>query len=214
MAGEIIKKLKLIMAYPFMEVDKVNAEVLIELLNDFKVGNEVLEIGPGGRPIIESFNCEKKIIIDIPQGIGYCSSLGYICHDQDAGNDKWDIEDESVDMIVSNQCLEHIPQTDHFISEAHRVLKKGGVFILSAPNKGSLISIVFLLLTFTHPMNAVFDEFYMLRNPISTNRMEKQDSDRFGHHHLRLFTKRARNDLLIAHSFCVLKNHGEVGVYH
>jgi SAM-dependent methyltransferase len=39
------------------------------------------------------------------------------------------------DFVISFQVIEHIKDDQLFISEAHRVLKKGGKLLLSTPNK-------------------------------------------------------------------------------
>ncbi|MFR9602717.1 MAG: class I SAM-dependent methyltransferase [Rikenellaceae bacterium] len=45
-------------------------------------------------------------------------------------------EDEQFDCVISFQVIEHIKEDAHLISEIHRVLKKGGLFIVSTPNIG------------------------------------------------------------------------------
>ena len=45
------------------------------------------------------------------------------------------IESESVDCVISFQVIEHIKRDEEFVREVHRVLKKGGVFIVSTPNR-------------------------------------------------------------------------------
>ncbi len=45
------------------------------------------------------------------------------------------IEDESIDCVISFQVIEHIKQDKEFVREVHRVLKKGGKFIVSTPNR-------------------------------------------------------------------------------
>ncbi|RYZ38859.1 MAG: SAM-dependent methyltransferase [Sphingobacteriales bacterium] len=42
-------------------------------------------------------------------------------------------EDESIDIIVANHILEHIPDDIQAISEFHRVIKTGGLAILQVP---------------------------------------------------------------------------------
>ncbi len=44
-------------------------------------------------------------------------------------------EDESFDYVVSFQVIEHIPNDKRFVDEIHRVLRPGGKFIVSTPNK-------------------------------------------------------------------------------
>lgn len=43
--------------------------------------------------------------------------------------------DESFDYVVSFQVIEHIMRDREFVREVHRVLKKGGKFIVSTPNR-------------------------------------------------------------------------------
>jgi SAM-dependent methyltransferase len=45
------------------------------------------------------------------------------------------IADNSFDFAVSFQVIEHIQDDKAFVSEIHRVLKPGGVLLLSTPNK-------------------------------------------------------------------------------
>lgn len=44
-------------------------------------------------------------------------------------------EDESFDTVVSIETIEHLQNPGEFLSECHRVLKSGGGFICSTPNK-------------------------------------------------------------------------------
>lgn len=45
------------------------------------------------------------------------------------------IEDESFDFVVSFQVIEHIQNDKKYVSEIHRVLRPGGKFIVTTPNK-------------------------------------------------------------------------------
>lgn len=45
------------------------------------------------------------------------------------------IADGSMDCVISFQVIEHIKRDEEFVREVHRVLKKGGVFIVSTPNR-------------------------------------------------------------------------------
>jgi ubiquinone/menaquinone biosynthesis C-methylase UbiE len=45
------------------------------------------------------------------------------------------IKDNSIDVLVSFETIEHIPNYLGFLKEVKRVLKKGGLFICSSPNK-------------------------------------------------------------------------------
>jgi len=43
--------------------------------------------------------------------------------------------DESFDMVISNNVLEHVTKPDSLFKEVNRVLKNGGLFITKTPNK-------------------------------------------------------------------------------
>ena len=45
------------------------------------------------------------------------------------------IEDNSFDYVVSFQVIEHIQNDKKYVSEIHRVLRPGGKFILTTPNR-------------------------------------------------------------------------------
>lgn len=49
-------------------------------------------------------------------------------------NQPWPIETNSFDYVVSIEAVEHLENPWHLIREAGRVLKPGGVFILTTPN--------------------------------------------------------------------------------
>ena len=147
------------------------------------------------------------MVLELPDGIERCKALGYRCLAQDLGEETWDLPDEPVDVVLSTQVLEHIPNTDHVIHQAYRVLKPGGKVLFSVPNPGALAYIIMLLLTVNPPMNQISDEYRGLGNPFSNTRGQRYSGGR-GHGHLRLFTPRGMNDLLNVHGFKVLRNHG------
>ncbi len=194
----------------FMDSARINRKVILSILKKIAFGKQLfLEIGPGEVPLLDLLDIEdnQKCYLDLPGmfPVGRLSGVRYI--EQNAGTDSWDLNDESVDVLVSSQCLEHIPDTDHFISEANRVLKKGGILILSVPNQGALVFILMLLLTINPTMNEVSNRFIGLGNPFSTNRYKKRENYH-GYTHLRLFTTRAMDDLIKVYGFEVMKNHG------
>jgi 2-polyprenyl-3-methyl-5-hydroxy-6-metoxy-1,4-benzoquinol methylase len=44
-------------------------------------------------------------------------------------------EDDSFDLVVSSEVIEHTPEPFKALEELHRVLKPGGVLVISTPNK-------------------------------------------------------------------------------
>ena len=46
-------------------------------------------------------------------------------------------EDQTFDLVHSNQVIEHVPDVDHFLSETHRILRIGGSAVISTENGSS-----------------------------------------------------------------------------
>jgi SAM-dependent methyltransferase len=203
-------KFKKYLASPFQNAAHINRGVMRDYLRPLK--GKFLELGPGNTPLLKNLNhvkAKNKYVIEFKEVSSYCHKLGYTCLDQDMGKEKWNLKDNSIDVVVGSQCLEHIPDTDHVISEAHRVLKPGGLLLLTVPNQAALAYILMMLFTINPPMNMVSDKYYGLGNVLSTRRWEKSaEYETKGHGHLRLFATRAMNDLLRIYGFKVISNHG------
>jgi SAM-dependent methyltransferase len=123
-----------------------------------------------------------KTILDVPCGTGYgravlTNAREYIGVDIDAESvqfardnykgaewrvgamENLPVPDNSIDMVTSFEGIEHIEDPRAFVNEMYRVLKNGGTFIVSTPQKGAARGTPwdrFILTT---------DEFYSLFEP-------------------------------------------------
>src|SRR6266498_5058359 len=61
---------------------------------------------------------------------------------------KWSYSNSFFDAVISVQVIEHIVKTDQFLSEAHRVLKKGGLIIITTPNLAAWFNRIIFLFGF------------------------------------------------------------------
>jgi SAM-dependent methyltransferase len=109
------------------------------------------------------------------------------------------IDDASVDMVHSNQVIEHLADTDHFLKEIRRILRPDGYAIVSTNNLSSWHNVVSLALGWQPPVSHVSDEV-VVGNPFDF--MEGDLGSRV-HMHLRLFTERALAELAEYHGLRV-----------
>jgi SAM-dependent methyltransferase len=49
----------------------------------------------------------------------------------------------SFDTVVAGELIEHLPEPEHFAAECLRILRSGGLAVVSTPNKDSLINRLF-----------------------------------------------------------------------
>lgn len=124
----------------------------------------------------------------------------------DLSKDKWPFKDNQFDVVVSNQVLEHMTNTDYFFEEFFRIMKPGGYGIISCPNLSSLHNIIQLILSFQPIMCNASDRFYGVGNFLSSHRYEKRSA--LSHCHLRILSLRAIMELCRLNRFKVEKARG------
>ena len=54
---------------------------------------------------------------------------------------RWPVEDASLDLVLSDHVLEHLSHPEAFFSEAHRVLRPGGLICLRTTNVWSYVAL-------------------------------------------------------------------------
>jgi SAM-dependent methyltransferase len=110
------------------------------------------------------------------------------------------LDDRSVDVVHSNQVIEHLPGTDAFMREIGRVLKPGGYAVVSTNNLSSWHNIVSLAVGWQPTPCHVSDQV-IVGNP--GNFVEGMESYAPGQTHLRVFTGRALAGLASHHGLRV-----------
>lgn len=87
----------------------------------------VVDIGAGRAPYKKFVKCNKYIAID-KENRGAANDL--ILADINSGIP---LPDESVDLIIMTEVLEHVKKPAEVIKDAYRILRKGGIIILTTP---------------------------------------------------------------------------------
>lgn len=142
--------LKIARLFPHTKVDPWGRyeKVVSEYMNSIP-DCIVIDVGGGRKcPLAKRLQLGKKIKL-----IAVDISLEELKENRDVDNrvsidvmDGLPFHDNSVDIITSRMLLEHLPDISIFVSEAKRVLKKGGYFINIFPSKFSPFAIINQLL--------------------------------------------------------------------
>ncbi len=110
----------------------------------------ILDIGAGSGQdlLICRRNLPEADLIAIEschQNIESLRGLGFIVHSLNVEKDTIPCADESVDLVIANQILEHCKEIFWIFHEATRILKVGGRMYIGVPNLASLHSRILLL---------------------------------------------------------------------
>ena len=86
----------------------------------------VLDAGCGGKPYRNWFGSVTEYVgLDVMPG----PSVDVVVQ----SNEQWPLPNEYFDVVLSSQVLEHVEHLELTLAEMNRVLKRGGVMILSFP---------------------------------------------------------------------------------
>jgi SAM-dependent methyltransferase len=92
----------------------------------------VLDVGCGSQPYRPLIHADADY-----HGIDYRGAgdnFGYsMAETTYYDGDRWPVLDASVDLVLSTETLEHVPEPLVFLSEAYRCLKPGGRLLLTVP---------------------------------------------------------------------------------
>lgn len=99
------------------------------LAHSFK-GGTVLDVGCGIKPYQELFDLDFYWGIDILGG-GHSDEAKECALFFDGKT--LPVKSSSVDKVISNQVLEHVFTPDRFMGEIYRILKPGGLLLLTVP---------------------------------------------------------------------------------
>lgn len=102
-------------------------------------GPKILDSGCGDGSITAGLAKRFAVTgVDISeQNLKKAKRLGFRTLKQDLGK-KMPVKDNSFDTAISNQVIEHIYDTDFYLEDVYRVLKPGGILLVTTPNAASL----------------------------------------------------------------------------
>src|SRR3546814_19368424 len=89
----------------------------------------MLDVGCGTKPYRELFELEEYIGLEIDSPSARTQSRADYFYD----GKKFPFEAEIFNSVLCNQVLEHVFNPDDFLQEIHRVLREGGMLLLTVP---------------------------------------------------------------------------------
>lgn len=105
------------------------------VLNKFKFENHVkpadtvLDFGCGGGYLLGNICCSKKIGVECNiNAHDECRKNGVEIHQE-----LDEIDNDSVDVIISNHAMEHVPEPFKVLKQMKQKLKKGGTVVIVTP---------------------------------------------------------------------------------
>ncbi len=110
--------------------DSLREEFVAESFSIHGKKSRLLDLGCGVKPFLPVYQnyCESSIGIDVVQ-----TSHGTEMVDMIYDGKKIPFPDGEFDYVFSTEVMEHVPEPKDFLKEIHRVLKPGGVLILTVP---------------------------------------------------------------------------------
>jgi len=104
----------------------------------FVKGKRVLDIACGegyGAAALQLAGAINVTGVDISEEVCMHARDKYGIDVRQGAAHKIPLADDSVDIVVSFETIEHVPLPEHFLDECVRVLGQGGKLIISTPNK-------------------------------------------------------------------------------
>ncbi len=164
----------------------------------------ILDIGCGDGTFAAELKCllgaSAAFGVEISQAaVDAANTRQVAAHVVDIDQSTLPFDDGYFELIYCGQVIEHLYDRDHLLDEIKRLLAPGGVAILDTPNLASLVNRFALLLGYQPFLTDVSLRYHV-------GKLRPMDSGGGGH--IRVFTKRALEDLLMRHRFSVLEISG------
>lgn len=144
-------------------VDKPEARLLRiqsflrRAVKDFMpAGRRVLDVGCGNGIALEALkNWPERCGVDVSEELlKLARAKGVDARFCDADNTPLPFSDQSFDLVLSSDVIEHVLHTDHLLNEINRVLKPGGLYVAVIPNVNQPISLIMQFVLDLTPMYA------------------------------------------------------------
>jgi len=171
----------------------------------------MLDIGCGDGSVTalvaEAVGAERVYGVDIDaERLGEAGRRGVRVFNVDASRDPIPLPGSSLDLVTSFEVIEHLLDPDHMLDEAWRLLRTGGLLLVTTPNLGSWVNRLILAAGY-QPYTAEVSARRMYGVPFKGGSYGSRPSG-----HIRPFTLRALREIVEAHGFRIERVAGAPGV--
>lgn len=128
MTSNFLPNFRYIFSNPFFITRRYLYLQIKDKSKHFKAG-ALLDIGCGTKPYQVLFEVEKYIGMDYSKEGANQNSNADIVYE----GKQFPIKDESFEYALATEVLEHVFEPENFIKEIHRVLKEGGLLLVTVP---------------------------------------------------------------------------------
>ena len=112
--------------------------IIREMKKKGKYSIKILDVGCGGGQLLENFAKFPQVEVygvDISEkALQIARTRGYKVFLCNVETEKLPFNDESIDIVVVNDLLEHLITPDNLLREVYRILKREGKLVISVPN--------------------------------------------------------------------------------
>lgn len=199
----------------YIRLRALDALRLVNQLKDlkiFKKRNKTLDVGCGtgefGAAFQRNFGANvfgfdlNKLGVLKAKKNGLIARIGNI-------DRRWPYQNSFFDSILGVQIIEHLVETDHFLQESKRILKKNGILVLTTPNLAAWFNRIILLFGY----QPFFTEVSTLDKTLGLSFTRNLTPNRKPLGHLRCFTLKSIKDILELHGFEIIKIKGSTVTY-
>lgn len=191
----------------FRETEEENRRVILDVV-ERRPGSTLVDLGCGTGEftmrVAEASGAAKVVGVDFyGPWIDEAAGRGIEMKVADM-SEGLPFDDDSVEVVHSNQVIEHLAKTDLFLQEIQRVLRPDGYAVISTNNLASWHNVVSLVAGY-QPSPAHVSDYTVTGNRLN------QPFDGFvqtlaGQQHLRIFTTVGFSDLARFHGLTVLES--------
>ena len=188
---------------------------VIKCLEQSKTNSTVLlDLGCGEGTLTSKFanviGTKEVYALDISEGIDVekITSKGIKLIRADL-NESFPLKSEVVDIVITQQCVEHLIETDNFFEEIYRVLKIGGYAVIRTDNLAQWDSVFFLVFGCQPSCGPSVSKKHLLSVTPLQSQSAYTETTKYAPPHYNVMTFKALKRLLNRNKFVIEKCFGD-----